>query len=76
MPFNIWCDKCGEMIGKGVRFNAEKKQVGSYHSTKIWAFSMRHHCGSRITITTDPKNAEYVVTEGAQRKVRAVERLS
>lgn len=25
-PFHIRCKKCNEMIGKGVRFNAEKKQ--------------------------------------------------
>lgn len=30
---------------------------------------MRHHCGCKITIQTDPKNAEYLVTEGARRKV-------
>jgi hypothetical protein len=30
---------------------------------------MRHHCGCKITITTDPKNAEYLVTEGARRKI-------
>ncbi|KAJ9140675.1 hypothetical protein P3X46_031293 [Hevea brasiliensis] len=34
MPFNVWCGGCNSMIAKGVRFNAEKKQVGSYHSTK------------------------------------------
>lgn len=44
-------------------------QVGSYFSTKIWSFTMRHHCGCKITITTDPKNAEYIVTDGARRKV-------
>lgn len=27
MPFNIWCNTCGEHIAQGVRFNAEKKQV-------------------------------------------------
>jgi hypothetical protein len=70
VPFNIWCSTCGEHIAKGVRFNAEKQQVGSYHSTKIWSFTMRHHCGCKITIQTDPKNAEYEVTAGAQRKVR------
>ena len=57
------------MIGQGVRFNAEKKQVGNYHSTKILQFSMRHHCGSIIVIETDPKNAEYIVKEGARKKV-------
>lgn len=71
MPFNIWCAKCGDHIGKGVRFNAEKKAVGAYHSTKVWSFAMRHHCGSRIVIETDPRNAEYVVKEGARRKVES-----
>lgn len=44
-------------------------QVGSYFSTKVWSFTMRHHCGCKITITTDPKNAEYIVTAGARRKI-------
>lgn len=30
---------------------------------------MRHHCGSRIVIETDPRNAEYVVKDGARKKV-------
>lgn len=73
VPFNIWCGKCGEHIAKGVRFNAEKKQVGNYYSTKIWSFTMRHHCGCKITIETDPKDAEYVVKDGARRKVETYE---
>lgn len=73
MPFNVWCTKCGEMIGKGVRFNAEKRHVGMYMSTKIWSFSMRHHCGSRVEIHTDPKNTEYIIVEGARRKVRGMQ---
>lgn len=35
MPYNIWCGGCNAMIAKGVRFNAEKKQVGNYYSTKV-----------------------------------------
>ncbi|PNW86325.1 hypothetical protein CHLRE_02g082050v5 [Chlamydomonas reinhardtii] len=69
VPFNIWCDKCGEHIAKGERFNAEKKAIGNYHSTKILQFSMTHHCGCTICIQTDPKNAEYIVVEGARKKV-------
>ncbi|MEW5297728.1 MAG: hypothetical protein WDW38_006908 [Sanguina aurantia] len=69
VPFNIWCQECGEMIAKGVRFNADKQAVGNYLSTKIWKFSMRHHCGCKISIQTDPKNAAYVITEGARKKV-------
>lgn len=70
MPFNVWCAGCGHLIGKGVRFNAEKKQIGMYHSTKVWSFSMRSPCcKTRIEVHTDPKNAEYVVVAGARRCV-------
>ncbi|KAM0058537.1 putative saf4/Yju2 protein [Helianthus debilis subsp. tardiflorus] len=70
MPYNIWCGGCGSMIAKGVRFNAEKKQVGNYYSTKIWSFTMKSACCQHeIVIQTDPKNCEYLVISGAQKKV-------
>ena len=28
------------MIAKGVRFNAEKKQIGNYYSTKVFSHLM------------------------------------
>lgn len=69
MPYNIWCNSCNEHIAKGRRFNAEKKQNGSYFSTKIWTFKMKcYNCSSYIEIETDPKNADYVVKSGAKRK--------
>ncbi|MQM00657.1 hypothetical protein Taro_033384 [Colocasia esculenta] len=69
MPFNIWCGGCHSMIAKGVRFNAEKKQVGNYYSTKIWSFTMKSACCKHeIVIQTDPKNCEYVIVSGAERK--------
>ncbi|TRX92138.1 hypothetical protein FHL15_007005 [Xylaria flabelliformis] len=71
MPFGVWCGTCSKptIIGQGVRFNAEKKKVGAYHSTPIWSFRMRHtDCGGVIEIRTDPANAEYVVTEGGTRR--------
>ncbi|KAK4608734.1 hypothetical protein RGQ29_002219 [Quercus rubra] len=69
MPYNIWCGGCNSMIAKGVRFNAEKKQVGNYYSTKIWSFTMKSACcRHEIVIQTDPKNCEYVIISGAQRK--------
>ena len=79
MPYNIRCIGCGNHIAKGVRFNAEKKTIGHYLSTKILSFRMPCHCEdgtSRtdqrrnphwIEIHTDPKNAEYVVADGAVR---------
>ncbi|KAK7343895.1 hypothetical protein VNO77_12997 [Canavalia gladiata] len=69
MPFNVWCGGCNSMIAKGVRFNAEKKQVGNYYSTKIWSFTMKSACCKHeIVIQTDPKNCEYLVISGAQKK--------
>lgn len=71
MPFAIWCSTCPKptIIGQGVRFNAEKKKVGSYHSTPIFSFRMKHNiCGGPIEIQTDPKNTAYVVTEGAKKR--------
>ncbi|XP_015895754.1 uncharacterized protein LOC107429557 [Ziziphus jujuba] len=69
MPFNIWCGGCNSMIAKGVRFNAEKKQVGNYYSTKIWSFTMKSACCKHeIVIQTDPKNCEYVIISGATKK--------
>jgi len=71
MPFPIWCTTCPKptIIGQGVRFNAEKKRVGSYHSTPIYSFRMKHvACGGWLEIRTDPKNTAYVVTEGAKKR--------
>ena len=71
MPFPIWCSTCPKatIIGQGVRFNAEKKKVGNYHTTPIFSFRMKHNvCGGWIEIRTDPKNTAYVVTEGAKKR--------
>ena len=35
VPFHIICTQCNEMVAKGERFNADKKAIGSYHSTKV-----------------------------------------
>lgn len=79
MPFNVRCTGCENHIAKGVRFNAEKSTIGKYLSTNIYSFRMMCHCEdgtSRtdrrknphwIEIHTDPKNAEYLVVEGAVR---------
>ncbi|GFP92118.1 coiled-coil domain-containing protein 130, partial [Phtheirospermum japonicum] len=70
MPYNIWCGGCESMIAKGVRFNAEKKQVGNYYSTKIWSFTMKSACCSHeIVIQTDPQNCEYLIISGARKKI-------
>ncbi|XP_058792614.1 coiled-coil domain-containing protein 130 homolog [Phymastichus coffea] len=69
MPFNIWCDGCGNHIGMGVRYNAEKKKVGMYYSTPVYQFRMKCHlCDNHFEIKTDPGNLNYEVISGARRQ--------
>ncbi|KFA50900.1 hypothetical protein S40293_02402 [Stachybotrys chartarum IBT 40293] len=71
MPFAAWCGTCPKptIIAQGVRFNAEKKRVGSYYSTPVWSFRFRHaECGGAVEMRTDPKNTAYVVVEGAAKR--------
>ncbi|EXJ69207.1 uncharacterized protein A1O5_07243 [Cladophialophora psammophila CBS 110553] len=77
-PFAIWCTHCRpeQIIGQGVRFNAEKKRVGNYFSTPIWSFRFKHAaCGGWLEVRTDPKNAEYVVVEGGRRRDTGVDKV-
>ncbi|KAK4508852.1 uncharacterized protein ATC70_013475 [Mucor velutinosus] len=70
LPFNIWCNGCENHIGQGVRYNAQKKQIGKYYSTPILQFRMKCHlCDNWIEIHTDPKNTAYVVVSGARKKM-------
>ena len=69
MPFNVWCEKCNNHIGKGVRYNAEKKKVGNYYSTPIYSFGMKCHlCDQRFVIETDPKACDYKLVSGVKKK--------
>eukprot|EP00040_Diaphanoeca_grandis_P018560 m.97666 g.97666 ORF g.97666 m.97666 type:complete len:346 (+) comp26999_c0_seq1:195-1232(+) len=68
-PWNMWCTTCNKMIGRGVRYNAEKKKVGKYYTTTLLSFTMKcHMCDGTIVIETDPKNDDYKITEGGKRK--------
>ncbi|CAM9202890.1 unnamed protein product, partial [Lampetra fluviatilis] len=69
MPYNIWCDGCGNHIGMGVRYNAEKKKVGNYYTTPIYRFRMKCHlCVNYLELQTDPASCDYVIVSGARRK--------
>lgn len=57
------------LIGQGVRFNAEKKKIGTYYSSPVYSFRMRHAaCGGVLEIHTDPKNTAYVVVAGGRKR--------
>jgi len=69
-PFSMRCNKCGEYVWKGKKFNARKETaVGEeYYGIKIFRFYIKcTHCSSEITFKTDPKNADYVCEHGAVR---------
>lgn len=69
MPYNIWCEGCGNHIGMGVRYNAEKKKIGMYYSTPVYQFRMKCHlCDNHFEIKTDPANLDYVIVSGARRQ--------
>ncbi len=68
MPFHIRCNKCNNMIAKGVRFNAEKKKAGRYLGTYIFKFTMPcANCKNTLIIKTDPKSCEYLLVAGCVR---------
>lgn len=87
MPFAVWCDTCGSsqqdqktpqppkkpvLIGQGVRFNAEKKKIGTYYSSPVYSFRLRHPaCGGVLEIHTDPKHTAYVVASGGRKRTEA-----
>ncbi|WFD31689.1 galactose-6-sulfurylase [Malassezia sp. CBS 17886] len=63
---------CDNHIGQGVRYNAEKKQIGSYFTTPVWSFRCKCHlCQHWFEIRTDPKNTRYVVESGARKQAQA-----
>ncbi|KAG5341754.1 CC130 protein, partial [Acromyrmex charruanus] len=69
MPYNIWCNGCGNHIGMGVRYNAEKKKIGMYYSTPLYQFRMKCHlCDNHFEIKTDPANLDYIIVSGARRQ--------
>eukprot|EP00347_Sterkiella_histriomuscorum_P003106 403365563 len=69
MMFNVRCLGCKNSIGKGVRFNAQKRTIGQYLSTKIYEFSMNCHlCSNRLIIKTDPKACDYVIVSGLEKR--------
>ena len=73
-PYNIWCEGCGNHVGMGVRYNAEKKKVGMYYTTPVYQFRMKCHlCDNHFEIKTDPANLDYEIISGARRQEKRFE---
>lgn len=68
LPFDGWCTKCESQLGKGLRFNAKKDNIGKYFSTTLYSFNMKcPFCSHVILIKTDPKNRTYDYAEGIRK---------
>jgi coiled-coil domain-containing protein 130 len=71
MPYNIWCEGCGQHVGMGVRYNAEKTKVGMYYTTPVYQFRMKcTACPNHYVIKTDPGALDYEIVSGARRQER------
>ncbi|KAJ2183347.1 Protein saf4 [Coemansia sp. RSA 551] len=69
LPFSIWCGGCNSLLSTGLRFNAEKKKIGSYYTTPVWSFRLKcRECGHWFEIHTNPKDSAYEVVSGARKK--------
>lgn len=70
MMYNAWCLGCKRPIGRGTRYNADKKRVGNYFSTPVYEFAMKcATCPQRFVIRTDPQHRDYEFVSGIRRKV-------
>ncbi|PKI83301.1 Pre-mRNA-splicing factor cwf16 [Malassezia vespertilionis] len=69
-PYSMRCNRCGEFIYRGKKFNARKEVVRDqdYYGIKIFRFYIKcPRCSSEITFKTDPKNTDYAAEHGATR---------
>lgn len=69
MPFKVSCLSCNTIVDKGVRFNAKKEKVGCYFTTPVYSFTFEcPECKNPFIITTDPKRARYICTQGLRQR--------
>lgn len=71
LPFDGFCTDCGEIVGKGTRFNAHKAHVDDYFTTKIFEFTTTcRACGKcEFKIRTNPKERTFDYIVGLRKKV-------
>lgn len=74
MPFDAVCEACDARIGRGVRFNARKRQAGAYLSTPVYEFALTcPSCKAEMVVRTDPEARGYCMASGIRKKVDAAD---
>lgn len=70
LPYKGFCLSCQSPIGKGTRFNAQKKSVGKYLTSIIYEFEMKCRlCQHVFHIRTNPKEQCFDYVSGIKRKI-------
>jgi len=74
LPYDGLClsQNCVESktIKRGTRFNAQKRHVGDYLSSKIWEFGMKcRTCQHHFAIRTNPQERGFDYISGIKRRV-------
>ena len=72
LPYDGFCENCGDHVGKGTRFNAVKTKVGNYFSTPIWEFTMscRVCAAQTFRIRTNPRERSFDYEQGIHKQVQ------
>lgn len=66
LPYSGLCQQCGQYIGRGTRFNAQKKEAGKYLTSTIWKFEMmcRNCHNQTFVIQTNPQEYGFDYVQG------------
>ncbi|KXZ45532.1 hypothetical protein GPECTOR_53g118 [Gonium pectorale] len=70
LPMSVRCKTCGTFMYKGTKFNTRKEDVlgEDYLGIQVFRFYYRcKKCAAEFCMKTDPKNADYVLEQGATR---------
>jgi len=70
IPFSMQCNKCGEFMYRGTKFNSRKEDVigDDYLGVRKYRFYIKCTlCNNEIAFKTDPQNNDYVCESGATR---------
>lgn len=70
LPFSVQCNKCGEFMYMGKKFNSKKEnaQGEKYKGIQIIRFWIKcSMCSNMMTFKTDPQNDDYAMESGGSR---------
>jgi len=70
LPFSVQCNKCGEFMYMGKKFNSKKEnaQGEKYKGIQIIRFWIKcSTCSNMMTFKTDPQNDDYAMESGGSR---------